>query len=120
MSEKITDKQLMALKGFAFDGDTGKTLVDLNRAVTAIGYTKDIPFAVPSWVENEKTPIIVNSYLDPKGNRVHVIWHSDESGLSKVVDVVFDAPSLERKKAEGSCGTCQGACNPFEGIESQN
>ena len=119
MSE-IIDKQLMSLKGFTFDGNTGKTLADLNRAITATGCTKDIPFAAPSWVENEKTPVIVNSYLDPKGKRVHVIWHSEDSGLSKVVNVVFDAPSLERKKAEGSCGTCQGACNPFDGIEAES
>ncbi len=106
MSQNI-DRNLVLLKGFTFDGDTGRTISDLYSAVTGTGYTRDTPFAVPSWIEDDEKPVAVNSYLDPEGKRAHVIWHSDKSGLSTVIDVVLNAPSLATEKAEDeSCDAC--------------
>ncbi len=106
MSESV-DSILMLLKGFTFDGDTGRTIGDLDAAVSGTGCTRDTPFAMPIWLEGDDVPAGVNSYLDPEGKRVHIIWESDGSGLSRVVDVVLDAPSLAREKAEGdSCDAC--------------
>ena len=100
---------LMLLKGFTFDGDTGRTIDDLYSAVLGTGCTRDTPFAMPSWVEGDEKPVAVNSYLDPEGKRIHVIWRSDNSGLSSVIDVVLNAPSLAKEKPEGEvcdmCGT---------------
>ncbi len=103
MSAQV-QKELVSLKGFTFDGDTGKTLDDLYAAVEKTGYTRDAPFAVPSWREGAERPSVVNSYLDAEGKRAHVIWESDVTGMSRVVDVVMDAPSLLVEKGEGSCG----------------
>jgi hypothetical protein len=107
MSESV-DNILMLLKGFSFDGDTGRTIHDLYAAVNGTGCTRDIPFAMPLWLEGDERPAGVNSYLDPEGKRVHIIWQSDSSGVSRVVDVVLNAPSLAREKhAEGeSCEMC--------------
>lgn len=107
MSEKV-DNILMLLKGFTFDGDTGRTIHDLYAAVTGTGCTKDTPFAMPYWLEGDDRPAGVNSYLDPEGKRVHIIWQSDSSGTSSVVDVVLDAPSLAKEKHEEgeSCEMC--------------
>lgn len=106
MSQNIDDT-LMLLKGFTFDGHTGRTLYDLYSAVTGTGCTRDTPFAMPSWVEGDEKPVAVNSYLDPEGKRVHIIWRSDSSGLSSVVDVVLNAPSLAKDKPEGElCDIC--------------
>ena len=110
MSKEI-DKQLVGLKGFTFDGDTGRTLSDLYEAVNTIGGTKDAPFVMPSWLKGDEKPVVVNSYFDPEGKRVHVIWNSDNSGLSHVVDVILDAPSLAKEKAAGSCEMCGGVCS---------
>ena len=108
MSESI-DNKLMLLKGFTFDGDTGRTISDLYSAVNGTGCTRDAPFVMPLWFEGDERPAAVNSYLDPEGKRIHVIWQSDDSGVSQVVDVVLDAPSLAREKHEhedGSCDIC--------------
>jgi hypothetical protein len=106
MSESV-DSKLMLLKGFTFDGDTGRTINDLYSAVTGTGCTRDTPFAMPLWLEGDERPAGVNSYLDPEGKRVHIIWQSDNSGLSRVVDVILNAPSLAREKSEGeSCDMC--------------
>ncbi len=106
MSEKIDDV-LALLKGFSFDSDTGRTINDLYSAVGGTGCTRDTPFVMPWWLEGEETPAAVNSFLGPDGRRVHVIWQSDDSGLSQVVDVVFDAPSLAREKYDGGdCDAC--------------
>lgn len=106
MPESINNR-LMLLKGFTFDGDTGRTIDDLYSAVVGTGCTKDTPFAVPSWIEGDEKPVAVNSYLDPEGKRVHVIWRSDSSGLSSVIDVVLNAPSLAKEKPEDqSCDAC--------------
>lgn len=106
MSESI-ENVLMLLKGFSFDGDTGRTISDLYAAVSGTGCTKDTPFAMPLWLEGDERPAGVNSYLDPEGKRVHIIWQSDDSGVSRVIDVVLDAPSLAREKHEGeSCDIC--------------
>ena len=106
MSENIHGA-LMLLKGFTFDGDTGRTINDLYSAVVGTGCTRDTPFAAPSWVEGDEKPVAVNSYLDPEGKRVHVIWHSDNFGLSSVIDVVLNAPSLAKEKPEDeSCDAC--------------
>jgi len=97
----------MLMKGFTFDGDTGKTLADLYHAVEGMGFTRDAPFIMPVRRAGDERPAGVNSYLDPEGKRVHIIWQSDGSGLSRVVDVVLDAPSLAREKpAGGSCEMC--------------
>ena len=106
MSEKI-DSVLMLLKGFTFDGDTGRTLKDLYAAVTGTGCTRDAPFVMPTRLEGYERPAAINSYLDPDGRRIHVTWNSDESGLSTVVDVVLDAPSLAREESDHeSCDFC--------------
>ena len=107
MSEKV-DGILMLLKGFTFDGDTGRTISDLYAAVDGTGCTKDTPFVMPLWLEGDERPAGVNSYLDPEGKRVHVLWQSDDSGLSRVVDVILNAPSLAREKHEegDSCEMC--------------
>ena len=112
MSEQI-DGQLLGLKGFTFDGDTGKTLSDLYETVNAIGGTRDAPFIKPLRLEGQERPAVVNSYVDPEGRRFHVIWRSDNSGLSFVVDVILDAPSLAREENADSCGTC---CGDISGI----
>ena len=120
MSES-TDKQLMSLKGFTFDGDTGRTLGDLYEATQALGCTRDIPFVMPAWLEGGERPVAVNSYLDPEGKRVHVLWESEHSGLSHVVDVILNAPSLAKEKGEDSCETCGGACGiPLEAFEDND
>ena len=106
MSEKI-DNTLMLLKGFTFDGDTGRTIRDLYSAVSGTGCTRDAPFVTHLRLEGDERPAGVNSYLDPEGKRVHIVWKSDDSGLSRVVDVVLNAPSLAREKPEGeSCDLC--------------
>ncbi len=106
MAESV-NKQLMLLKGFAFDGDTGRTISDLYQALDAMGLTQDTPFVSPSWIEGDERPVGLNSYLDPEGKRVHIIWHSDNSGLSSVIDVVLNAPSLAKEKPEDeSCNAC--------------
>ena len=107
MSEKV-DSILMLLKGFTFDGDTGRTISDLYAAVNGTGCTRDTPFAMPYWLEGDERPAGVNSYLDPEGRRVHIVWQSDASGVSRVIDVVLDAPSLAKEKHEEgeSCEMC--------------
>ena len=106
MSENV-DSILMLLKGFTFDGDTGRTITDLYAAVSGTGCTRDTPFVMPLWHEGDERPAGVNSYLGPEGKRVHIVWQSDGSGLSRVVDVVLNAPSLAREKPEGdSCDLC--------------
>lgn len=107
---EATREQLTRLAGFTFDGDTGRTLRDLYQAVSAAGYTRDAPFVMPSWREGDETPVVLNSYLDSEGNRVHVVWQSDDAGLSRVVDIIDDAPSLERVRADDAdaCDACGG------------
>ena len=107
MSEKV-DGILTLLKGFSFDGDTGRTINDLYAAVDGTGCTRDAPFAMPWWDEGDEKPAAANSFLDPDGRRVRVVWRSDESGLSQVTDVVFDAPSLAKPEHEegDGCDTC--------------
>ena len=107
MSESV-DNILMLLKGFSFDGDTGRTIRDLYAAVSGTGCTRDTPFAMPVWLEGDERPAGVNSYLDPEGKRVHIIWQSDSSGVSRVVDVILNAPSLAKEKHEEgeSCEMC--------------
>ena len=107
VSEKV-DSILMLLKGFTFDGDTGRTISDLYAAVTGTGCTRDVTFAMPYWFEGDDRPAGVNGYLDPEGKRIHIIWQSDSSGVSQVVDVVLDAPSLAKEKHEDgeSCEMC--------------
>jgi hypothetical protein len=101
------DETLMLLKGFTFDGDTGRTIGDLYSAVGGTGCTRDTPFAMHLWLEGDERPAGVNCYLDPEGKRVHIVWKCDDSGLSRVVDVNLNAPSLARKKSEGeSCDLC--------------
>jgi hypothetical protein len=100
------DQQLIDLKEFTFDGDTGRALSDLYEAVNTIGGSKDSPFMQPFRLEGHERPAVVNSYLDPEGGRFHVVWYSDTSGLSHVGDVIFDAPSLEKEKTEDSCDSC--------------
>ncbi len=99
-------KQLLDLKGFTFDGETGRTLRGLYEAVEAIGGSKDTPFMLPFQLEGHDRPAVVNSYLDPEGGRFHVIWYSDKSGLSHLSDVILDAPSLARDKQNDSCEAC--------------
>jgi hypothetical protein len=120
MSESI-DKQLIGIKGFTFDGDTGRKLGDLYEAVLATGCTRDAPFVSPAWLEGGERPVAVNSYMDPEGKRVHVLWESENSGLSHVVDVVLNAPSLAKEKGEDSCEMCGGACGiPPEAFEDDD
>ena len=106
MPERVDDI-LMLLKGFTFDGDTGRTIRDLQASVGGTGCTRDAPFATPKRLKGEERPAGVYSYLDPEGKRVHIVWQSDTSGLSRVVDVILDAPSLAREKHEGdACDMC--------------
>ena len=106
MSESV-DNRLMLLKGFSFDGDTGRTIDDLYAAVSGTGCTRDDPFIKPLWLEGEEVPAGVNSFLDPEGKRVHIIWQSEGSGLSRVIDVVLNAPTLARERpADESCDAC--------------
>ncbi|UCB43789.1 MAG: hypothetical protein JSV77_03840 [Dehalococcoidales bacterium] len=107
MAESVDDV-LMLLKGFSFDGDTGRTISDLYTAVSGTGCTRDTPFAMPVWLEGDERPAGVNSYLDPEGKRVHIVWQSDNSGVSHVIDVVLDAPSLAKEPHEEgeSCDMC--------------
>jgi len=105
MSEKV-DSMLMLLKGFSFDGDTGRTISDLYSTVSETGCTRDDPFAMPIWLEGDDRPAGVNSYLDPEGKRVHIVWQAESSGVSRVVDVVLDAPSLAREKHHEEGETC--------------
>lgn len=106
MSE-IVDNRLMLLKGFSFDGDTGRTIDDLYAAVGGTGCTRDDPFVMPLWLEGDERPAGVNGYLDPEGKRVHIIWRSDHSGLSRVVDVILNAPTLAKERpADESCDMC--------------
>jgi len=100
------NKQILDLKGYTFDGDTGRSLRDLYEAVTTIGGTKDSPFVQPYRLEGHDRPAVVNAYLDAEGGRFHIIWYSDKSGLSHVDDVIFDAPSLARHEQADSCDTC--------------
>jgi hypothetical protein len=109
MSENINEK-MVSLKGFTFDGNTQRSLRDLYDAVNAIGCTRDVPFTQPSWREGIETPVAINSYLDPEGQRIHVVWGSDGSGLSRVIDVVLNAPSLACEKTENSCNSCGCGC----------
>ncbi len=106
MSESV-DNKLMLLKGFSFDGDTGRTIDDLYAAVSGTGCTRDDPFVMPLWLEGHERPAGVNGYLDPEGKRVHIIWQSDRSGLSRVIGVVLNAPTLARERpADESCDAC--------------
>ena len=101
------DNKLMLLKGFSFDGDSGRTLDDLYAAVSGTGCTRDDPFIMPLRLEGDERPAAVNSFLDPEGKRIHIIWKLDHLGLSRVVDVVLNAPSLAvEKHSDGSCGIC--------------
>ncbi len=106
---KGVDDILMLLRGFTFDGDTGRTIKDLYAAVDGTGCTRDAPFVAPTWLEGDDRPAGLNSYLDPEGKRVHIVWQSDASGLSRVVNVVLDAPSLAREKGADPCDLCD-AC----------
>ncbi len=108
---EATRKQVTRLKEFTFDGGTGRTLRDLYQAVGAAGYRRDAPFVMPSWREGDQTPVVLNSYLDGEGNRIHVVWQSDDAGLSQVVDIIDDAPSLEKVRAADAdaCDACGGA-----------
>lgn len=102
---KEIEKQLLSLKGFKFDGNTGKTLTDLYKAVKKVGGKKDSPFLAPLPIKGRDRFAVINSYLDPSGSRFHIIWQSDKSGLSEVVDVIFNAPSLAKEKGD-ACETC--------------
>lgn len=102
---KEIDNQLLNLKGFTFDGNTGKTLTDLYSAVKKVGGKKDSPFLAPLPIKGRDRFAVINSYLDPSGRRFHIIWQSDKSGLSEVVDVVLNAPSLAKGK-ENACEMC--------------
>jgi hypothetical protein len=101
-----TDNPLMSLKGYTFDGDTGRTLNDLYEAVYTIGGTKDRPFVRPFYIKGHERPAVVNAYLDPEGNRFHIIWYSDPSGLSHVDNIILDAASLAKEAETDSCDTC--------------
>ena len=107
MSEGVNDR-LMLLKEFRFDGDTGRTLDDLYAAVSGTGCTRDDPFMMPLRLEDHERPAVVNSYLDPEGKRVHIVWKSDRSGLSRVVDVIPNAPPLLAREthSHGACEIC--------------
>lgn len=107
MAGKIDDV-LTLLKGFSFDGDTGRTVSDLYAAVDGTGCTRDDPFAMPWWGEGDEKPSAANSFLDPDGRRIRVVWQSDDSGLSEVTDIIFDAASLAKPvREEGdACNSC--------------
>ncbi|MEE8398678.1 MAG: hypothetical protein V3S89_06715 [Desulfobacterales bacterium] len=100
------NQQLLDLKGFTFDSDTGRKLRDLYETVNTMGGTKDTPFVLPYPLEGHERPAVVNAYLDPEGNRFHIIWYSDTSGLSHVDNVILDAPSLAREKQTDPCNSC--------------
>ena len=114
MSETAND-QLMKLRGFSFDGDTGRKLSDLYAAVGETGYTRDAPFVRPTWSGDNPRPGAVNSFMDTEGNRAHLVWQSDESGLSRVVNVVLNAPSLAGETTGDACGSCGAGCG-FDGF----
>jgi hypothetical protein len=61
MSDSAND-ELMLIKGFTFDGDTGKTMSDLYHAAEELGLTRDTPFAMPLWLEGDGRPAVANSY----------------------------------------------------------
>jgi hypothetical protein len=107
---ETANEQLIKLKGFTFDGETGRKLSDLYSAVGETGYTKDAPFVRPTWSGDNPRPGAVNSFLDTEGNRAHLIWQSDDSGLSRVVDIVLNAPSLAREATGDACEACGGDC----------
>ena len=113
MDDKLRN-QLMLLKGFTFDGDTGRVLDDLYKAVSGMGLTRDTPFVSPLWLEDDEIPAVVNSYLEPEGKRVHIVWQSDDSRLSRVVDVILNAPTLAKEKEAGSCEMCSGSGIPLD------
>lgn len=100
------DNQLLDLKEFTFDGDTGRTLRDLYESVNAIGGTKDSPFVRPFQLEGHERPGVVNAYLDAEGRRFHIVWYSDKSGLSQVDDVILGAPSLAKDRQTDACQSC--------------
>ncbi len=102
---KEIDKRLISLKGFTFDGNTGRTLIDLYNAVRALGGKKDAPFLAPLRIKGRDRFAVINSYLDPEGRRFQIIWQSEKSGLSEVVDIILNAPSLAKEKSD-SCEMC--------------
>lgn len=102
--------RLAAMKGFTFDGSTGRRLKDLYDAVNATGCVRDEPFTTPHWNEGEDRPEVVNRYLDSEGKRINVVWNSGSDGTSRVTDVVFDAPPPEPRQ-QCSCG---GGCGLFQ------
>ncbi len=102
---KETDNQLLSLKGFKFNGNTGKTLTDLYNAVKTMGGKKDSPFLAPLSIKGRDRFAVINSYLDPSGKRFHIVWQSDKAGLSEVVNVILNAPSLA-KEQENACEMC--------------
>ena len=77
-----------------------------SSVVGSAGYTRDAPFVMPSWREGDERPVVLNSYLDGEGNRVHIVWQSNAAGPSRVVDIIDDAPSLEKVRADAAdaCG----------------
>ncbi len=103
------ETKLAALKGFTFDGRTGRKLKDLYNAVNAAGCTRDEPFITPQWNEGADRPEVVNRYLDSAGKRINVVWSSGNDGTSSVTEVVLDAPPPEPKQ---KC-SCDGACGIF-------
>jgi len=110
---KEIERKLLDLKGFSFDSDTGRTLKDLYKVVNEIGGQKDAPFVSALPIKGRDTPAAINSYLDPDGERFHIIWQSEKSGLSHVTEVVFNAPSLAKVKNEDSCGSCNTGMSDF-------
>lgn len=117
MAQSVRER-LVALKGFTFDGQTNRHLSDLYQAIEATGCTKDAPFVAPLWSETTERPAVANSYLDPEGKRVVVVWHSDESGTSCVEDILFDAEPLLKREPSCSCEACGDIClAPAEGGE---
>ncbi len=110
-------EKLAALKGFTFDGRTGRKLKDLYNAVNATGCTRAEPFVTPRWNEGEDRPEVVNRYLDAAGERVNVVWSSDSDGTSRVTEIVFDAPPPEPKQkcsCNGECGISPSSGNGEE------
>ena len=117
---ETTREQLMQLKGYTFDGDTGRTLRDLYQAVGDAGYERDAPFIMPSWRDGDDMPVVLNSYLDDDGNRVHVVWQSDDAGQSIVVDIIADAPSLQKVAVDDaeSCSACGGTATFLDALQA--
>jgi len=103
---KEMEKKLLALKGYSFDGDTGRTLKDLYKAVNDIGGQKDAPFVSSLSIKGRSAPAAINSYLDPGGERFQIVWQSESSGISHVTEIRFNVPSLAKIKNEDSCGSC--------------